>query len=84
MSVGSDRQVLPVALAQLLEPLEQPAVDEDFAVPVSSRCFEPVTVRAAPRKVRVMPSGIAYVLMRSREEPDLPAGMPEEHRLSRR
>ena len=46
-----DRQVAPVALAQLLEPLEQPAVDQDPGVPVSSRCFDPVTVRAAPRNV---------------------------------
>ena len=29
MSVGRDRQRLPVALAQFLEPLKQAAVDED-------------------------------------------------------
>ena len=51
MSDGLDRQVLPVALAQLLESLEQPAIDQHLGRPVSSRYFEPVTVRAAPRNV---------------------------------
>ena len=52
--VGADRQRLPVALAKLLQSLKQPAVDQHAWPSTSSRCFEPVTVRAAPRNVSVM------------------------------
>ena len=37
-----DRQSLPVALAQLLEPLEQPAVDENAS---SVRCRAGISIR---------------------------------------
>ena len=72
----ANRQRLPVALAQLLESLEQAAVDEHAcAPPTSSRCFEPVTVRAAPRNVSVK----TVIREESSSIALLSASVPEEH-----
>ena len=54
-------------------PWNSPASISTFDDPVSSRYFDPVTVRAAPRNVDAM-------ARHSREKSDLAAGVPEEHR----
>jgi hypothetical protein len=53
--LGQNRCVMPVALAPFLRTLKQAAVDEGLEsvlprrISVLMRCFEPVTVPAAPR-----------------------------------
>jgi hypothetical protein len=67
---GPKRQRLPVPLAQFLSiPGIRPQSVRTRWPPTSSRCFEPVTVRAAPRHVNVM-------LMRKTH---LSPSVPEEH-----
>src|SRR4051812_18756805 len=56
-------------------PWKSPASINTLAPPVSSRYLEPVTVRAAPRNVSFTQT--------SCEQPDLAAGVPEEHRFVR-
>src|SRR4029453_14419099 len=58
-----------------------------LALPVSRRYFEPVTVRAAPKKVssKVQGSGSRFWFRvqgsGSGKQPTLAAGVPEEHRF---
>ena len=50
---GRNRQRRPVAQAQLLQALEQSAIEQDAMAIDFEQCLEPVTVRAAPRNVSV-------------------------------
>ena len=73
-----DRQVLPVALAQLLQPLEQPGVDEHLRVAGVEQVLRAGDrLRRAEKRDRChrMESNL------SGEEADLAACVPEEHRL---
>ena len=51
MDVGSTGNGAQFRIAQFLQSLEQPAVDEHAVPSISSRCLDPVTVPAAPRNV---------------------------------
>jgi hypothetical protein len=50
--LGSHRQGCQLRSAELLEPWKRPQSTRDTAVvPVSMRCFDPVTVPGGPRNV---------------------------------
>src|SRR5690349_9939375 len=65
-----------------LSPWKRPASTMMRAPPDSTRYFEPVTVRAAPKKVSVIMAvgswQFAVGSWQSGEEADLAAGVPEE------
>ncbi len=85
MRVGRHGELLPVAQPQLLQSLEQTAVERARACPsCSSRYFDPVTVRAAPRNVRSATqqptiSGLAQSGADRRDLLGLPGAASVEH-----
>src|SRR6478609_5043425 len=77
MSVAATGRSCQLRSRNSFKPWKSPASTRIFFVPVSRRYFEPVTVRAAPRNVRV--NGTAHPLSGSGEETGLTPGMPEQH-----
>ena len=51
---GVQRQILPVPLAQLFQPLEEPGIQEHRRAVAFHQVLDPVTVRAAPKNVRLI------------------------------